>query len=58
MKSMWDDLVVQNVLARDKTGKAMCQIDGENGGIGFWPEAISDGMPMVMCSRTPQSSES
>ena len=30
-----DDLVVQNVLARDKTGKAMCQIDGENGGIGF-----------------------
>ena len=30
-----DDLVVQNVLARDKTGKVMCQIDGENGGIGF-----------------------
>lgn len=30
-----DDLVVQNVLARDKTGKAMCQIDGKNGGIGF-----------------------
>ena len=30
-----DDLVVQNVLARDKTGKAMCQIDGENDGIGF-----------------------
>ena len=28
-------LMGQNVLARDKTGKAMCQIDGENGGIGF-----------------------
>lgn len=30
-----DDLVVQNVLARDAAGKVMCQIDGEHGGVGF-----------------------
>lgn len=30
-----DNLVVQNVLAKDAAGKPMCQIDGKNGGIGF-----------------------
>ena len=51
MKSLVDDLVVQNVLAKDKTGKAMCQIGpGEMVALGYMAGANIRWDAMVMCS--------
>lgn len=41
-----------------KPVKPCARLTGRMVALGSWPEAISDGMPMVMCSRTPQFSES